>query len=66
MARKKIKLENAISEILVADTYWESDAEASDVEDYFKDEEGEDKEEQQQKQQLQASAEVKPQAATSG
>jgi hypothetical protein len=65
MAGKKIKLENAISEIPVADTDLESDAEASDVEDYFKDEEGEDKEEQQ-KQQLQASAEVEPQAATSG
>ena len=58
---KKIKLEEgAISEIQVADTDWESDAKASDVEDYFE----EQKEEQQQ--QLQASAEVKPQAATSG
>ena len=45
MAGKKIKLENAISEIPVADTDSESDAEASDVEDYFEDEEGEDKEE---------------------
>jgi len=66
MAGKEIKLVNAISEILVADTDSESDAEASDAEDYFKDEGGEDKEEQQQKQQLQASAEVKPHAATSG
>ena len=49
MAGKKIKLQNAISEIPVADTDSESDAEASDVDDYFKDE-GEDKEEQQQKQ----------------
>ena len=36
MARKKIKLkEEAISEILVADTDLESGAEASDVENYF-------------------------------
>jgi hypothetical protein len=36
MARKKIKLEEeAISEILVADTNSGSGAEASDVEDYF-------------------------------
>ena len=53
---------------MVADTELESDAEASDVEDYSEDEEGEDKEEQQQKQQLQlqSSAEVEPQPATSG
>ena len=58
---KKIKLEEGtISEIQVADTDSESDAKASDVEDYFE----EQKEEQQQ--QLQASAEVTPQAATSG
>ena len=63
MARKKIKLEDAISEILVADTDSESDAKATNVEDYFEDEE---EEEQQQKQQLQASAEVEPQAATNG
>jgi hypothetical protein len=56
MAGKKIKLkEEAISEILVADTDSESGAEASDVEDYF--EEGEEKEQEQQQQQ-QASAEV--------
>jgi hypothetical protein len=62
MAAKKIKLrEEAISEILVADTDLESGAEDSDVEDDF---EGE--EEEQQQQQRQASAEVKPQAATSG
>ena len=58
MARKKIKLEEkAIREILVADTDLESG-----VEDRF---EKEDEEQQQQKQQ-QASAEVEPQAATSG
>ena len=48
MAGKEIKLEDTISEILVADSDWESDAEASDV-DYFE-------EEVEQKQQLQASA----------
>ena len=49
---KEIKLgEDAISEILVADTDSESDAKASDV-DYFEEEE----EEQQQQQQLRASA----------
>ena len=62
MARKKIKLEDdATSESQVADTDSEPDAEASDVEDYF-----EEEEEEQQQQQLQASAEVKPQDATSG
>jgi hypothetical protein len=61
MAGKKIKLEEqAIREILVADTDSESGAETSDVEEYFEEEE----EEQQQLQQ--ASAEVEPQAATSG
>ena len=40
MAGKKIKLEEeAISEILVADTAFESGAEASDIEDYFEEEE---------------------------
>jgi len=58
MARKKIKLEEeAISEILVADTNSESGAEASNVEDYFEKEEEEDEEEEQQQQQ-QASTEV--------
>jgi hypothetical protein len=53
MAGKKIKLEEeAISEILVADTASESGAEASDVEDCF------EEEEVQQQQQQQASAEV--------
>jgi len=57
---KKIKLEEeAISEILVADTNSESGAEASDV-DYFEEEGGGGGEQQQ------VSAEVKPQAATSG
>ena len=51
MARTKIKLEEeAISEILVADTTLELGAEASDVEDQF--------EEEKDKQQQQASAEV--------
>jgi hypothetical protein len=60
MAGEKIKLEEqAIREILVADTDSESGAEATD-EEYFEEEE----EEQQQLQQ--ASAEVEPQAATSG
>jgi len=49
MAGGKIKLEeDAISEIVVADTDSESDAKASDV-DYF-----EEEEEEQQQQQLQA------------
>ena len=61
MARKKIKLEEgAISDTLAADSNWESDAKTSDVEGYF------EEEEQQQQQQLLASAEVKPQAPTSG
>ena len=48
---KKIKPEEeAVSEILVADTDSESGAEASDVEDYF--------EEEEEQQQQQASAEV--------
>jgi len=56
MGGKKIKLEEeAISEILVADTNSESDAEASDVEDYLEEKE---EEEQQQQQQQEASAEV--------
>jgi hypothetical protein len=50
-----IKLEEeAISEILVADTNSESYAEASDVEEYFE----EEKEEEELQQQQQASAEV--------
>ena len=54
MGKNKLE-EEAISEILVADTNPESSTEASDVEDYF--EEEEEKEEQQWQQQ-QASAEV--------
>ena len=66
MAGKETKLEEgAISEIQVADTDWESDAKASNVEGYFEEEEEEEEEEQQQ-QQLQASAEVEPQAAKCG
>jgi len=43
MAGKKIKLEEeAISEILVADTHSESGAEASDVKDDFQEEEEEE------------------------
>jgi len=58
MARKKkIKLEEAISEILVADTDSESGAEASSAEDYSEEVE-EEEEEKQQQQQQQASAEV--------
>jgi hypothetical protein len=58
MAAKKIKLdEPAISEILVADTDSESDAEVSNLEDEFSESEEE----------LEASAqEDEPQAATSG
>jgi len=64
MAIKKLKLdEEAITEILVADTDSESGAEVSDVEEEF--------EQQQQEEQLllllqQASAQDKPQAATNG
>ena len=64
MARKKIKFEEeAISVILVADTDSEWGAESSDVDDF---EEKEEEKQQQQQQQQQPSAEVKPQAATSG
>jgi len=46
--REKIKLEDeAISEILVADTDSESGAEASDVEDYFEEEEEEEEEKEE-------------------
>ena len=61
MAGKKIELdEDAISEILVADTDSESGSEASDFEDYLEEEEEEDPQQQQ------ASAEVETQGATSG
>jgi len=53
MAGKGIKLEeDAISEIVVADSNWELGAEGSNF-DYFKDD---DEEEKEHKQQLQASA----------
>jgi hypothetical protein len=55
MAVIKIRLEYAISEIVVAGTDLESGAEASDVE-----------EEEEEKVQQQVSAEFEPQAATSG
>ena len=62
MAGNKIKLkEEAISEILVADTNSKSGTKASDV-----DNSEEEKEEKQQQQQQQASAEVEPQVATCG
>jgi len=55
MAGREIKLEeDAISEIVVADSNWELGAEDSDVEHYFEDDDEEENE--QQKQQLQASA----------
>ena len=65
---KKIKLkEEAISEILVADTDSESGSEDSDFADYLEGwEEEENPQQQQQQQQKQASAEVETQAATSG
>jgi len=69
----KIKLkEEAIGELMVADTDWESGAEGNDAEDEFEEEEEQDEEEeeeegqQQQQQQQQASTEVKPYTATSG
>ena len=77
MATEKLKLdEEAISEILVADTDSESGAEVRDVEEEFEEEEVEEEDEQQQQQQqqqqllllllLHALAQDKPQAATSG
>jgi len=70
MATEKLKLdEEAISEILVADTDSESGAEVGDVEEEFEEEGEEDEQQQQQEQQLllqQALAQDKPQAATSG
>ena len=63
MAGKKIKLdEEAIGEILVADTNSESGSEASNFENYLEEEEEWEDPQQQQ----QASAEVETQAATSG
>ena len=61
MAGKKIKLqEEAITEILVADTDLESGVEASDVEEYF------EEEEEEEQLQEETSAEVELRAATSG
>ena len=60
MDGEKIKLEEeAIKEIMVADTDSESGAEANHVEDEFE-------QQRQQWRQQQASAEVKPHTATSG
>ena len=62
MATKKLKLdEEAITEILVADTDSESGTEVSDVEEEFEEDEQEEEEELLQ----QASAQDIPQAATS-
>ena len=70
MATKKLKLdEEAISEIQVADTDSESGAEVSNVEEEFEEEKEEDEQQQKEEQLLlvqQASAQDKPQAATSG
>ena len=63
-SQENIKLEEeAISEILVADTDSESGAEGNNVENDFEEEE---EEQQQQQQEQQASAEAEPQSATSG
>ena len=52
MARKKVKLdEEAIGEILVADTDSESGSEASDFDNYFEEEEEEEDQHHQQQQQ---------------
>jgi ferric-dicitrate binding protein FerR (iron transport regulator) len=66
MARKKIKLqEEAISEILVADTDWESGVEASDVKDNLEEEEEEEeeKEEEGRRRRRKVAAEVAAAAA---
>ena len=68
--REKIRLEEeAISEILVADTDSESGAAVSNV-DLFEEEEEEEQEqeekEEEEQQQQQASEEVEPQASISG
>jgi hypothetical protein len=65
MAGNKIKFdEEAISEILVADSDSESGSETSDFKDYLEEEEEEEGQQQQHLQQ--ASAEIKTQAAISG
>ena len=61
----KIKLDEAIGEILVADTDSESGSEASDF-DYFEEEEEEEDQHHHHRRQQQASAEIETQAATSG
>jgi len=68
MARKKIKFdEEAISEILVADTDSESGSESSDFDNYFEEEEeDEDQHQHHHHHRRQASAEIETQAATSG
>jgi len=53
MAGKEIKLEDAISETVVAYSDWESDAKASNVDNF-------EEEVEQQQQQLQVSGEVEP------
>jgi hypothetical protein len=67
MVAKRIKLlDEAISELLVADADYESDAETSDVEKEFEEEKEEQQRRRRQQQQQKASVEYKPQAATSG
>jgi hypothetical protein len=69
MAGKKITLdEENISEILVADTDYESCSEASDFENDFEEEEEEEDQHHHHhhQQQQQASAVIETQAATSG
>jgi len=68
MATKKLKLdEEAITKILVADSDSESGAEVSNVVEEEEEEEDKQQEEEEQQQILQqASAQDKPQAATSG
>jgi len=48
MAGKEIKLEDAISEIVVADSKWELGAEGSDVEHYLEEEEEDEEEEKEE------------------
>jgi len=62
LAGKEIKLEDAISETVVADSGWELGAEGSNV-DYFEEEE---EEEEQQEAAVAGVSKVETQAATSG
>ena len=58
----KIKLEaEAIGELVVDDTDWESGAEASDVADEFEEEEEEDEEEEEEDNNNSSSSNSKPQ-----